>query len=200
MDDLDRFAPVHDDGTECAHPGAPRLDSPHGPALCPAGQRVTGVLFGGRVVELGTAMTVIQDIGRQIAAAQSPLVQALAAWAWRLDGGDMAVRRLVTLGDIMAEHGARAAGHAPAPYTVAELTAMRDKGTVTSPSWVRLEEDNAAPPAAPDWSPVMPGWRPPPPGVLPAAPPMDPSGDPPVSGGQIGVPSEPYPGAVPLPF
>jgi hypothetical protein len=150
-----RFAPVHDDGTECTDPGAPTADGPRGPVLCGAGYRVTHIQFGGRVVDLTSALQVVADIGAALAQVESPLVQALAAWAWNLDGEDQSVRRVVVAGDILAEYAARMAGFKPV-CSAADLTEMRDNGAVTCPAWAVSDDEPTA--IVPAWTPL--GYRP----------------------------------------
>ena len=101
---------VHDDGTDCDHHGPPRMATPHGPAVCHAGLRVTHLRVDGHEVTVGQAVTAVQEFGRALTAALTPAVTALAAFAKALSG-DPALQAAAAAAGVI--HAARTAATPP---------------------------------------------------------------------------------------
>jgi hypothetical protein len=98
---------LHADGSMCRHEGKPVATmADDGGPLCPAGQPVTHVLFNGRRLTIGDAMSAFASMAATITQAMAPHAAAYAELGRKLDAGPH-IRILAAAGEAIERERAR---------------------------------------------------------------------------------------------
>jgi hypothetical protein len=110
---------VHADGTTCQHDGEPQATmAEDGGPLCPGGQQVTHIRFGGRLLTIAEAYAAFSSMAETITKAIAPLAAAFVEFGRKLST-DPYIRALTAAAAVIeqererehAEHD----GHGGAP-------------------------------------------------------------------------------------